>query len=159
MNDRKYHHDRVVRGWLDAGKWVVFDRYSYSNIFSVAKCPKDVWEEKIQFLEKAEFEWWNLPRPDYNFYLYLPPEVSYALRNVGSKNTGDTSAENAGADIHEKDFTLQRDVTEAYRYLTQRRPKEWSFVDQMRDGVRMPADAVFDLKIKPIIDRMIKGME
>jgi len=158
-NDRKYYHDHQIKEWLDSGKWVVFDRYTYSNAFAVAKCRQEVWEEKIQFLETLEFKWWELPRAAQNFYLHIPPELSFSLRNAGNKDVVRKEEEKKSeqADLHEIDFTLQRDVTRVYEYLTKRRPAEWSFIDQMVDGARLSADDVFNLRIKPVIDQLIKN--
>ncbi|MDR1206870.1 MAG: hypothetical protein LBK26_00420 [Rickettsiales bacterium] len=148
----RLQHQPLIKEWLDSGAWIVLDRYSYSNIFSVAKCPHENWEEKINYLEDLEFNQLGLLRPDYNFYLYLPPEISYQLRNIGGK-----AADMGKTDIHEADFSLQRNTTEAYKYLTERRPQEWSFIDQMQGDVRLSADQVFVQKIQPIIDRLTRA--
>ncbi|MDR1696990.1 MAG: hypothetical protein LBR41_02085, partial [Rickettsiales bacterium] len=72
-----------VNEWLDSGRVVVLDRYVYSNVFSVAKTPRDGWAEKIDWLEDLEFNQLGLRRPDLNIYLSLPAAVSYEMRNSG----------------------------------------------------------------------------
>ena len=43
--DRLQHQPQIAT-WLRDGKWVILDRYTYSNAFSVAKCPREQWDEK-----------------------------------------------------------------------------------------------------------------
>jgi dTMP kinase len=148
----RWQHQPKMKEWLDSGAWVILDRYTYSNVFSVAKCPQPQWEEKIRFLEEYEFDQLGIMRPKHNFYLYIPPEISYANRNIGGK-----AAAAGEVDIHENNFELQKNVSKAYKYLASRRPDEWSFIEQMTDAkTRLPADQVFTQKIKPIIDGFIK---
>ena len=45
--DRLQHQPQISK-WLNDGKWVILDRYTYSNSFSVAKYPRDKWDEKIK---------------------------------------------------------------------------------------------------------------
>ena len=148
--DRLQHQPKIAQ-WLNEGKWVILDRYTYSNSFSVAKCPKEQLAQKIQFMEDLEFNQLGIIRPDYNIYLYLDPKISYGMRNEGLKQY-----QNGKADIHESDFKLLYDVSNVYKQIAASNPKTWTIVDEMRsDGRRMGIEEVFS-HLRPIIDKLIK---
>ena len=147
----RLQHTPMIKHWLDTGHWVILDRYTYSNAFSIAKTPRDQWDSKIDFLENLEFTNLGILRPDYNIYLYLDPRVAYEMRNTGLKEY-----QNGKPDIHESDFQLLYDVSNVYRHIASRQPKNWTVVDEMRpDGTRMSIDEVF-AAIRPTIDGFIQ---
>ena len=147
----RLQHTPMIKHWLDTGHWVILDRYTYSNAFSIAKTPRDHWDSKIDFLENLEFTNLGILRPDYNIYLYLDPRVAYEMRNTGLKEY-----QNGKPDIHESDFQLLYDVSNVYRHIASRQPKNWTVVDEMRpDGTRMSIDEVF-AAIRPTIDNFIQ---
>ncbi len=146
----RLQHQPQLQSWLNAGKWVVLDRYTYSNSFSVAKCPRDQWNEKINYMQDLEFNQMGIRRPDYNIYLYLDPKISYNMRNQGLK-----AYQNGKADIHESDFQLLYDVSNVYREIASHDTKNWTIVDEMKtDGTRMTIDEVFNA-LRPVIDMLI----
>ncbi len=147
----RQQHQPLIKSWLDAGKWVVLDRYTYSNSFSVAKTPRDQWDSKIQYLQDLEFNQMGIIKPDHNIYLYLDPKISYNMRTQGLK-----AYQNGKADIHESDFQLLYDVSNVYRHIAASDPKNWTIVDEMRpDGTRMSIDDVFGA-LRPVIDNLIQ---
>ncbi len=149
--DRLQHMPKI-NSWLADGKWVVLDRYTYSNSFSVAKCPQEQWPQKIQFMEDLEFNQLGIIRPDYNIYLYVDPRISYNMRTQGLK-----AYQNGRPDIHESDYKLLYDVSRVYHKIASDNPKKWTIVDEMKpDGTRMSIDEVF-AKLRPIIDTMISS--
>lgn len=149
--DRLQHQPQISE-WLHDGKWVVLDRYTYSNSFSVAKCPRDQWPQKIQFMQDLEFNQLGIIKPDYNIYLYLDPRISYNMRNTGLKQY-----QNGRPDIHESDFKLLYDVSQVYKQIATANPTTWTVVDEMRaDGTRMGIDEVFS-HLRPVIDNLIKS--
>lgn len=147
----RQQHQPLLKSWLDTGKWVVLDRYTYSNAFSVAKTPRDQWDSKIQFLQDLEFNQMGIIKPDHNIYLYLAPKISYNMRNTGLK-----AYQNGRPDMHESDFQLLYDVSNVYKHIASTDPKNWTLVDEMRpDGTRMSIDDVFGT-LRPVIDNLIQ---
>ena len=114
----RLQHTPLIKHWLETGNWVILDRYTYSNAFSIAKTPREQWDNKIDFLENLEFTNLGILRPDYNIYLYLDPQVAYNMRNTGLKEY-----QNGKPDIHESDFQLLYDVSNVYRHIAARDPK------------------------------------
>lgn len=143
-------HTPQIKKWVDMGKWVVFDRYTYSNAFSIAKLPRDQWNAKIAHLEDMEFNQMGIIRPDYNIYLYLPAQISYEMRTQGLK-----AYQNGKPDIHESDLKLLTDVSDVYKTIAVNNAKNWTVVDEIKsDGRRMNPDEVFAC-IKPILNNFI----
>ena len=143
-------HMPQVKQWIDMGKWVVFDRYTYSNAFSIAKLPRDQWNVKIAHLEDMEFNQMGIIRPDYNIYLYLPAQISYSMRTEGLKEY-----QNGKPDIHESDLKLLTDVSEVYKTMATNNAQKWTVIDEIKsDGTRMNPDEVF-ASLRPIIDNLI----
>lgn len=145
----RLQHQPQIKQWLQDGKWVVLDRYTYSNAFSIAKTPVQQWADRINFLEDLEFRQLGIIKPDWNIYLYLDPEMSFNMRNQGLK-----AYQNGKPDIHESDLKLLQDVSDVYLKIATSR-RNWAFVDETKpDGARMTINEVFD-KIKPILDMLI----
>ena len=147
--DRQAHTPQIKK-WLDAGKWVVFDRYTYSNAFSIAKLPHEQWKDKIAYLEDMEFNQMGIIRPNHNIYLYLPAQISYEMRNQGLK-----AYQNGKPDIHESDLKLLEDVSSVYKTIAQNDAKNWTVVNEIKpDGMRMSPDEVFDC-VRGILNKCI----
>ncbi len=139
-----------IKQWIDAGKWIVFDRYTYSNVYSIARLPREQWIPEIANLEIMEFDQMGIIRPDHNIYLYLPARISYAMRNHGLK-----AYQNGKPDIHESNPRLLTDVADVYKALATRDSKHWTVVDEIKpNGIRMNPDDVFN-EIRPVLNRFI----
>ena len=147
--DRQAHMPQIKQ-WHDMGGWFVFDRYTYSNAYSIAKLPRDQWNTKIKYLEDMEFNQMGIIRPDYNIYLYLPAKISYEMRHQGLK-----AYQNGKPDIHENDLKLLEDVADVYKTIASGNPRQWNVINEMKpDGSRMNPDEVF-ANIRPVIDSLI----
>ncbi len=100
-----YAADRIgsyLKDWrkdYEGGKLVLCDRYTTSN--AVHQAGKLCDEEKDKFLDwlfHYEYNLLGLPKPDYVFFLDVPPDVSKKLmENRNNKITGEQEK-----DIHEK---------------------------------------------------------
>ena len=104
---------------LDEGEIVILDRYVYSNIaFQCAKIDDELERRSLeQWICKMEFEFFNIPRPDFGFFLDVPSE--FTERNLQTERKGDDRSYLQGKkDIHESDLALQRKVRERYLGLT-----------------------------------------
>lgn len=146
----RLQHQPLLQSWLDAGNWVVLDRYTYSNSFSVAKCPESDWNKKINFMEDLEFNQMGIIRPDYNIYLYVDPKISFNMRNYGLKQY-----QQGRPDIHESDLKLLTDVSRVYHKIAAANPHNWTVVNEIKpDGTRMSIEEVF-AQLRPIMDNLL----
>ncbi|MDR2466866.1 MAG: dTMP kinase [Prevotellaceae bacterium] len=109
----------MLRKKLDEGETVILDRYVYSNIaFQCAKIDSELERKSLeQWISRMEFEIFDIPRPDFAFFLDVPSE--FTERNLLAERKGDDRSYLQGKkDIHESDLVLQRKVRERYLDMT-----------------------------------------
>jgi len=140
--------DSIKRALVE-NDFVIMDRYTYSNLFSISKLPKEKWDEYIHWLEELEFGELDLPKPDYNFYLRMDPKLSIER----TTKRGLRDYQKGKADIHEKDISLLQSTTECYMYLSIKRP-DWIIVNQMINGRQLHEEKVFSI-LKMYLDDII----
>lgn len=87
--DRKYNIDKVMK-YINKGYNVILDRYVESNMAHQAGKILDPIEqsEMINWLDKLEYTFLELPRPDMTIFLHMPYEASTKLRE-GREEKGD----------------------------------------------------------------------
>lgn len=87
--DRKYNISKITSA-LNKGYNVILDRYVESNMAHQAGKIKDPVEqsEMINWLDKLEYTFLELPRPDMTIFLHMPYEYSLKLR-LGRPEKGD----------------------------------------------------------------------
>ena len=103
--DRLCTYKKELEPQIDAGKMLVLDRYTVSNL--IHQCSKlDSWEDKKKFIEweeSFEYETLGLPRPDLTFFIEMPIEKSLELaRARAAYKTGEQK------DIHEEDTSYMK---------------------------------------------------
>jgi len=117
--DRKEFAD-TINEWLSTGYYVLVDRYVLSNIaFQCAKTEKETEKQSLQkWINHFEYDYNKIPKPDLTIYLDVP--FSFTSNALIEKRGGDErSYLNGKDDIHEKDFSLQREVKKEYDKLIQ----------------------------------------
>lgn len=141
----------TIRGWLNEGRWVVLDRYVYSNVaFQCAKLPAGEprnalrrWILDLEFVQNA------IPRPDLSLFLDVP--FSFTEKRLRGERTGaDRDYLQGGRDIHEESLTLQQRVREVYLETIGEESdlKVVSCADQ--SGNMAPAEEIFERIMKEI---------
>lgn len=112
--DRKDVSGKIY-SWLDEGKYVLLDRYVYSNIaYQCAKIrDKNKRETLKDWIFRLEFEHFKIPVPAINIFLDVPFE--FTSGNLRSGRSGlDRNYLNGGSDIHEADLEFQKEVRQVY---------------------------------------------
>lgn len=113
---------------LDAGHYVIADRYTTSNaVHQASKLEGAERDSYLEWLYDFEFVKLGLPRPDAVIYLDVPPEVSQKL--IEGRYQGDNSKK----DIHEKDVAYLEHCREAALYAADR--LGWHRVQLTTNGV------------------------
>jgi dTMP kinase len=112
--DRKDAADQI-KEWLDNGKIVLIDRYTYSNIaYQCAKIDDPGQQNRLmEWILALEFEHFAIPKPDLNIFLDVP--FSFTEANLSSSRTGDDRIYlNGNSDIHERSLEFQKRVRDMY---------------------------------------------
>jgi dTMP kinase len=110
----------MIRKWLADKKFVLLDRYTYSNIaYQCAKIAEEIPQKKLlNWILKLEFEHFGIPRPDLNIFLDVP--FSFTEKKLRSGRSGaDRSYLNGSNDIHEESLTFQEKVRDIYLKVAQ----------------------------------------
>ncbi len=109
--DRYATFQKAYKKQWDAGKTIVADRYTTSNMFhQCTKEKRENWDSYLDWLEDLEYEKVGLPRPTQVIYLDVEPEISKML--LSKRYEGDESKK----DIHEANFAYLLRCREAALY-------------------------------------------
>ncbi|MFW6008654.1 MAG: dTMP kinase [archaeon] len=147
--DRSTIRDKVL-GHLRNNRYIVMDRYTYSNLFTAAKLPENKWGEFINWIEDMEFNNLGVVKPDYNFYLYIDPEL--AVKRI--KSRGKRDYQKGKEDIHENNVKLLKNVAKCYFNFAENK-KNWFIINQMNHKQQLSEEEVFEL-IKDKLDIILK---
>lgn len=144
--------DKIEKA-IEENELIISDRYTYSNLFSISKNPKNKWDESIKWLEDLEFGEFKLPKPYHNIYLYIDPEFSIKR----TTERGKRDYQNGKADIYETNIDLLKSATECYSYISSCRDN-WTIINQMKNGdnglEQLDQNTVFEL-IKSCLELII----
>lgn len=105
----------MIRGWLDAGKVVIADRYVFSNIgYQCAKIADAAARDRLRrWILDLEYGYYGIPRPDVSLFLDVP--FAFTERKLTEQREGDDrSYLNGARDIHEASLSLQQAVRSVY---------------------------------------------
>jgi dTMP kinase len=128
---------KELKRYIDEGYYVILNRYTYSNLFQIARDKKG----SVAELEELEFESLNLKKPDDIIYLTLPIETVIKRINNRKKRT----YQNDKDDIFEQNKQLLIDTDNLYRKTAEER--DWFIIEEFEDGDELPIGMVFE-KIK-----------
>lgn len=96
--DRYISYMRDWKADYDAGRTILCDRYTTSNItHQMEKLPRGEWDGFIDWLCGFEYGLLTLPKPDMVFYLDIPAQVSQSLLERRYSGNNDKK------DFHERD--------------------------------------------------------
>ena len=106
----------LIRGWLDAGRAVILDRYVWSNVAYQCAKTEGTEEERrrlMRWILDLEYGYHGLPKPDLSLFLDVP-FASTERKLAQTREGDDRSYLNGGRDIYESSLALQRRVRETY---------------------------------------------
>lgn len=128
--DRKYNMPKVME-YLNDGVNVILDRYVYSNMGHQAGKIKDEIEqnEMIAWLDKLEFDFLELPRPDMTIFLFMPYEATVELKKYREEK----------ADQHE--MSKEHLICAQNAYLKLAKKYFWEQIDCVENGrIKSPSE-------------------
>ena len=103
----------VLENWLNDNETVLLDRYVYSNVaYQCAKiADKQDKQALCDWIQRLEFEFHGLPKPDVNIFLDVP--FIFTRQKLANNRAGDEREYLQGKnDIHEADLDFQERVRE-----------------------------------------------
>ena len=131
-----YAHDRFsekpkIERALEKGKFVILDRYVESNMGHQGGkiSDKQEREEFFKWLEKLEYENFNIPRPEAVIFFYMPSEVARILKEKRDAEKGVQG--NIKEDGHEDSEEHLKNATESYLHLAEF--YNWKKIDCTKD--------------------------
>lgn len=116
----RYDASFQIHAWLAEGKIVIADRYVGSNMGHQGGKISDP-EERARYYEwnhQLEHGIFSLPKPDINFVLFVPVEISIKLAE--HRNATEGNKHTLKKDIHEADHHHLSSAAQAYLDLTER---------------------------------------
>lgn len=145
---------KTIKSWLDKGKIVLLDRYTYSNIaYQCAKLDDITLQDKLmQWILSLEFEHFSIPKPDLNIFLDVP--FRFTEKKLTSARSGtDRSYLNGTRDIHEEDLTFQKKVRDIYLRVSGTDGKLALINCSNNSGDMLPQEEIFDSIIRMLKTR------
>ena len=148
--DRKDASDTISR-WLNEGKVVLLDRYTYSNIaYQCAKLTEiKEQDELMKWIFSLEFDHFAIPQPDLNIFLDVP--FSFTAQKLSDTRTGNERTYlNGNRDIHEESLVFQKNVRDIYLRVAQTDNRLAVINCSNSEDAMLSPEEIFDL-IKNII--------
>jgi dTMP kinase len=141
----------LLKKWIKAGKIVLLDRYTYSNIaYQCAKLDSAEEQDKLmKWILSLEFTHFAIPRPDLNIFLDVP--LTFTEQKLKGIRTGDDrSYLNGSRDIHEESLDFQRKVRDLYLKVSLT-DKRLEIIDCSFNGQMLAPRKIFN-KIKVLLE-------
>jgi len=140
--DRK-DASEMIKSWLENGKTVLLDRYTYSNIAYQCAKLNDIskQQELKKWILELEFGYFAIPQPDINIFLDVPQ--NFIKNKLADTRIGeDRKYLNGQNDIHESNLSFQMKVREMYLRIAAEDPA-MAVVDCGSKGQMLPVDEIF----------------
>lgn len=139
----RYQAANAIREALDAGKVVLANRFTGSNMAHQGTKFSNAEERRGYFiwLDNLEFVMLKIPRPDRSIVLRVPAETAQQL--VDQKETRNYTDKKR--DLHEADLSHLQRAVEVYDDLCQLFPKDFQRIDCVRSGSLMSIEVINDL--------------
>ena len=148
----RYAASFELRQWLKEGYMVICNRYVSASMGHQAGKIKNKQERSkfIAWLEDLEYHIFNIPKPDMNILLYLPPELGQSL--VDKKGHREYLG-GAHRDIHESDLTHLKEAAAAFREVAEE--KKWAIIECAPGNQLKTKEDIHELiweKVKKIVE-------
>jgi dTMP kinase len=146
----------IIQTWLEEGKVVLLDRYTYSNIaYQCAKLGDVVLQKRLMnWILGLEFDHFSIPRPDLNIFLDVP--FAFTKKKLSGRRTGnDRSYLNGSFDIHEGSLHFQKAVRDMYLRISHSDDRLAVVNCSTSDNAMLPPGEIFDLIVQLLKTRKL----
>jgi len=144
----------TISSWLNNGKVVILDRYTYSNIaYQCAKLTKSDDQEKLMhWILSLEFGHFAIPKPDLNIFLDVP--FAFTEKKLSETRTGDDrNYLNGTRDIHEESMVFQGRVRDIYLKVSETDDRLAVINCSNDEGKMLTPPEIFKLILQVLKDR------
>lgn len=143
----------TIEKWLREGKYVIVDRYVYSNIaYQCAKITESGEREKLRnWIVDTEYNQYKIVEPDLSLFLDVP--FKFTTKKLTENREGeDREYLNGARDIHEESLSLQERVREVYLSEAARDDHSFRVIDcSSASGDMLPPEEIFS-KINNVLN-------
>jgi len=142
---------RLIQKWINEGKIVLLDRYTYSNIaYQCAKLQSVEEQNRLSdWIFSLEFNHFAIPLPDLNIFLDVPS--NFTESKLKKKRTGSERDYLCGLrDIHEENLEFQGKVRDMYLRVSQSDEKLAVVNCNNERGEMAPPEIIFEKILKTI---------
>jgi dTMP kinase len=146
----------VIINWLEEGKIVLLDRYTYSNIaYQCAKLLEILAQDELmRWILSLEFNHFAIPQPALNIFLDVPFE--FTEKKLLSTRTGDDRTYlNGTRDIHEESLVFQKKVRDIYLKVAKSDDRLAVVNCSDTNGAMLAPDEIFKRIVKIFTDRKL----
>lgn len=139
----RYDASFEMREWLQQGKIVLCNRYVTANMMHQGGkiSSADDRTKYFEWLKELEFNLFEIPKPDINLFLHVPPAIATKL--VEKKGHRDYIG-GEGKDLHEADMDHQRDTEKTLLELADLLPNT-HLVTCAPEGEMLSPEAIHEL--------------
>lgn len=137
--DRLITYRDEMKKYYEEGYTLICDRWVTANLLhqTIRANSEEEIDRITDWIETLEFEKFELPRPDYTFYLKVPYEYSYETAKARFKNDG--SIKN---DIHEANLEFFKRSSENGIYISNK--YNWNVVECFKDNQMRTIDDIHE---------------
>lgn len=138
-----------INNWLSEGKYVIVDRYVYSNIaYQCAKISDPEEKEKLRnWIFDTEYNKYKIIKPNLSIFLDVP--FQFTTKKLTENREGeDRDYLNGARDIHEESLSLQSKVREVYLSEAKRDSSSLTVIDCSSESGAMLSPKEIFTKIK-----------
>lgn len=134
-----------IKTWLSEGKYVIIDRYVYSNIaYQCAKISCTEEKERLRnWIFDTEYNQYKIIQPNLSIFLDVP--FQFTTKKLTENREGeDREYLNGCRDIHEESLTLQERVREVYLSEAKRDNSALTVIDcSSKSGDMLSPEEIF----------------
>lgn len=144
----RYDASFKIKKWLADGKIVIANRYVTANLGHQGGKIADTTERKIFFtwINKLEYEIFNIPHPDLIFFLHLPAEISQSLAQKRQKQDWQDKTN----DIHQNNLDHLKKAEQTYLEITKNFP-DVILIESAKNGQILSREHISDLVWREIV--------
>lgn len=132
-----------IKEWLNNGYFVVSNRYTASNMgHQGSKLQGKEREKIIKWIYDYEYNILEIPKPDTNFFLHVPAEISYKL--IGEKNEREY-LRGKKRDIHEASLEHLKAAEESYLTTLKLYPNDFNLIECVKNGKILSIEEISEI--------------